>query len=84
MPSRRILLFVRLYWNKNKCISYVVLIGAILKNYENPEKRDVLGRTRGFIEDSVASGAITCLICISRIKRTEQVGNIHFFYIMIC
>ncbi|XP_030765606.1 NF-X1-type zinc finger protein NFXL1 isoform X2 [Sitophilus oryzae] len=50
------------------------LIESILKQYSKTGgTNDQILKTQTFIEESVLSGAITCLICISRIKRDDQI-----------
>ncbi|GLV33994.1 uncharacterized protein CBL_11123 [Carabus blaptoides fortunei] len=52
------------------------VIGSILKNYSQVGgKTEHLGRTQGFLEDALVSGAATCLICIGSIKRIEKIWS---------
>lgn len=47
---------------------------TVFKNYTNSnEEKENINRTQGFIEQAFQSGAATCLICISKIKRDDQV-----------
>ncbi|KAJ8949737.1 hypothetical protein NQ318_005058 [Aromia moschata] len=49
-------------------------IEGILENYKKTGgTTEHLGRTQTFIEEAFLSGAATCLICISRIKRDDTV-----------
>ncbi|KAL1517103.1 hypothetical protein ABEB36_000911 [Hypothenemus hampei] len=59
----------------------VNLLDSILKDYNTKGgTSDQLIRTKTFIEDSFISGASTCLICISRIKRDDQIWSCHDCY----
>lgn len=52
------------------------LLEDILKNYKNTgAENENLVRTQTFIEEAFLSGAATCLICISRVKRDDAVCN---------
>lgn len=49
----------------------------ILKDYTySGAELNNLKRTRGYLEDAFVSGAATCLICISHIKRNDAVSTI--------
>lgn len=63
------------------------LIEDILKNYKNTgAENENLVRTQTFIEEAFLSGAATCLICISRVKRDDAIWSCiscyGFFHIM--
>ncbi|XP_076265116.1 NF-X1-type zinc finger protein NFXL1 [Rhynchophorus ferrugineus] len=52
------------------------LIEEILKQYtKTGGTNDEVSRTQTFIEESFLSGATTCLICISRVKRDDQIWS---------
>ncbi|RZC41660.1 NF-X1-type zinc finger protein NFXL1, partial [Asbolus verrucosus] len=52
------------------------IIDGILKNYtETGGKGECLGRTRTFLQDSILSGTVTCLICISRVRRDSAIWS---------
>nr|CAH7743895.1 unnamed protein product [Callosobruchus chinensis] len=52
------------------------LIEKILKNYTSSYgEQDNIGRTQNFLEQAFTAGASTCLICISRVKRDDQVWS---------
>ncbi|XP_008191258.2 NF-X1-type zinc finger protein NFXL1 [Tribolium castaneum] len=57
------------------------IIGEIIKNYTKTGAKDeYLGRTKTFLQDSFLSGTVTCLICISRIKRDSSIWNCNECY----
>ncbi|CAH1179658.1 unnamed protein product [Phaedon cochleariae] len=63
------------------------LIDAILKNYKHTGgENEQLGKTKLFLEETFLSGASTCLICISRVKRDDEIWNCSscfgFFHLM--
>ncbi|XP_017781549.1 PREDICTED: NF-X1-type zinc finger protein NFXL1 [Nicrophorus vespilloides] len=62
------------------------VIGTILKDYDTSGAGKELLRTRGFLEEAFQSGACTCLICISSIKRTDAIWSCEkcycFFHLM--
>ncbi|KAI4470848.1 nuclear transcription factor x-box binding 1 nfx1 [Holotrichia oblita] len=52
------------------------IIKIILKDYTSTGAEvNNLKRTRGYLEDAFVSGAATCLICISHIKRSDAIWN---------
>ncbi|XP_022903190.1 NF-X1-type zinc finger protein NFXL1 [Onthophagus taurus] len=52
------------------------VIDGIFKFYtQKGQEIENLGRTKGYVEDSFISGAITCLICISSVKRNDEIWN---------
>ncbi|KAJ8964297.1 hypothetical protein NQ317_000093 [Molorchus minor] len=62
-------------------------IEDILKTYKSTGgKNEYLGRTQSFIEEAFLSGAATCLICISKIKRDDSIWSCTscygFFHLM--
>lgn len=56
-------------------LSILIITDTIFQNYKNSnEERDPINRTHGYIEQAFQSGATTCLICISKIKRDNPVS----------
>ncbi|CAH0546976.1 unnamed protein product [Brassicogethes aeneus] len=64
------------------------VIGSILKNYTQYGGCDEqLERTQAFLEQSYLSGAATCLICISKVKRDDEIWsclNCYGYFHLLC
>lgn len=64
-----------------------VFVDNILKKYTaSGGKNDQLGRTQKILADSFKSGTATCLICISKVKRNDEIWSCTscyaFFHLM--
>lgn len=58
------------------------VLEIILKDYTSTGAEvGNLTRTRGYLEDAFVSGAATCLICISHIKRSDAVSIFKFLLV---
>lgn len=56
-------------------------IENIFKNYElSSDEIENVNRTQGFIEQAFQSGASTCLICISKIRKEDQIWSCNKCY----
>lgn len=56
-------------------------LGSILKNYEQTGgANDNFTRSQSYLEESFLSGATTCLICISKVKRNDSVSMWNIIY----
>ncbi|XP_056634026.1 NF-X1-type zinc finger protein NFXL1 [Diorhabda sublineata] len=52
------------------------LIDSILKNYRsNNGEDDNINKTQTFLQETFLSGTSTCLICISRVRKEDQIWN---------
>lgn len=47
------------------------ILDNLLKYYGD---KHLLGRTEGFLQEAFVSNALTCLICISTVKRSDAVS----------
>nr|XP_023021206.1 NF-X1-type zinc finger protein NFXL1 [Leptinotarsa decemlineata] len=64
------------------------LIDTILKSYKNTGgDYEFIGRTSSFIEETLLSAGTTCLICISRVRRDDEIwscGSCYGFFHLMC
>ncbi|KAK9887146.1 hypothetical protein WA026_020593 [Henosepilachna vigintioctopunctata] len=69
-------------------VSTSIVIEKIIANYTSTgSPNEKLTRTELYLKDTLSPGATTCLICISKVKRDDQVwscGSCYCFFHLMC